>query len=174
MEIINRIIRAMKLDSNLYEEVEADKSAIKQATLIVVLSSLASGISLATNAGLIGVVTGTIVALISWYIWAYIVYFIGTKFLPEADTESDHGELLRTLGFASSPGLIRVLGVIPGFIGIIQLVASIWMLVAMVIAVRQALDYKSTGRAILVCFIGWVVQAIIIVLFFWLTGFSIN
>jgi hypothetical protein len=82
--------------------------------------------------------------------------------LPEPDTRADHGELLRTIGFASAPGLIRVFGIVPGLTAFVFAVAGGWMLVAMVIAVRQALDYKSTWRAIGVCVIGFVVQALIL------------
>ncbi|MCK5014919.1 MAG: hypothetical protein KAS66_13995, partial [Candidatus Omnitrophica bacterium] len=89
-----------------------------------------------------------------------------TKFLPEAQTKADHGELLRTIGFSSSPGLIRVLGIIPIFTKLVFTVAGIWMLIAMVIAVRQALDYKSTGRAVGVCIIGWIIQAIFLAFLF--------
>ena len=102
----------------------------------------------------------TIVALVGWYIWAYLTYFIGTKLLPEAQTTADHGELLRTIGFSSSPGLIRILGIIPGLTNLVFTVAGIWMLIAMVIAVRQALDYTSTLRAVGVCLIGWIIQII--------------
>jgi len=163
---IDRIIRAAKLDVQLYEEVEADTKAMRQAMGIVVLSSIAAGIGNVARGGLGGILSGTIVALIGWYIWAYLTYFIGTKFLPEPLTEADPGELLRTIGFSSSPGLIRVLGIIPGLAGVVFLVASIWMLVAMVIAVRQALDYKSTWRAVGVCMIGWIVQSLILGLLF--------
>jgi Yip1 domain len=162
----DRIIRAAKLDVNLYEEVEADKGAMGQAMGIVVLSSVAAGIGAIGKGGLGGLLTGTIMALIGWYVWAYITYFIGTKILPEPQTKADHGELLRTIGFSSSPGLIRVLGIIPGVGGVIFLAASIWMLVAMVIAVRQALDYESTMRAVGVCVIGWIIQTLIIVFLF--------
>jgi len=113
---------------------------------------------------------GTIAALAGWYIWAWLTYFIGTKLLPEPQTKSDPGELLRTIGFASSPGLIRIAGIIPGIGGVIFLVASLWMLVAMVIAVRQALDYTSTLRAVGVCLIGWAIQLLIIVLLFSIFG----
>jgi hypothetical protein len=68
---------------------------------------------------------------------------------------------LRTIGFSSAPGLIRVLGIIPILGGIVFFVASIWMLVAMVIAVRQALDYSGTLRAVGVCAIGWVIQVVL-------------
>jgi hypothetical protein len=166
----DRIIRAAKLDVNLYEEVEADKGAMSQAMGIVVLSSIAAGIGAIGKGGLGGILMGTVLALIGWYVWAYLTYFIGTKILPEPQTKADHGELLRTIGFSSSPGLIRVLGIIPGLGGIVFLVASIWMLVAMVIAVRQALDYRSTLRAVGVCLIGWVIQTLILVLLFSILG----
>ena len=160
----NRMIRAAKLDVSLYEEVEADTGATGQAMLVVVLSSLAAGVGIgnAGSGGLLVLLLGAIAALLAWYIWAFLTYFIGTRFLPEAETEADVGQLLRTIGFASSPGLLRILGIIPGVTQIVFLGCAIWMLVAMVIAVRQALDYRSTGRAILVCGIGWVIQFVIL------------
>jgi len=167
---LDRIVRAAKLDVNLYEEVEADKGAMSQAMGVVVLSSIAAGIGSIGQIGIKGVIIGTITALIAWYVWAYITYFIGTKILPEPQTKADHGELLRTIGFSSSPGLLRILAIIPGIGGIIFMITSVWMLVAMVIAVRQALDYQSTLRAVGVCIIGWVIQAIILTILFMVLG----
>ena len=163
---VDRIIRAAKLDVNLYEEVEADKSALGQAMGVVVLSSIAVGLGSIVKAGISGILIGTILALVGWLIWSYLTYIIGTKLLPEPETKADYGELLRTIGFSSSPGLIRVLGIIPVLGGTVFLVAGIWMLVAMIIAVRQALDYQSTLRAVGVCIIGWIIQAIVLGLFF--------
>ena len=168
--LMDRIVRASKLDIHLYEEVEADKGAMGQAMGVVVLSSLAAGIGSIGKGGLLGILLGVVFALIGWYIWAYLTYLIGTKVLPEPQTRTDPGELLRTIGFSSSPGLIRVLGIIPGLAGVIFLGASVWMLVAMVIAVRQALDYKSTLRAIGVCVIGWIIQSLILLLLFSILG----
>jgi len=111
---IDRIVRAAKLDINLYEEVEADKGSMGQAMGVVVLSSIAAGIGSMGTIGVKGIVIGAITALIAWYVWAYMTYFIGAKILPEPQTKADHGELLRTIGFSSSPGLIRVLAIIPG------------------------------------------------------------
>ena len=166
----DRIIRAAKLDVNLYEEVEADKGAMGQAMGVVVLSSIAAGIGTIGRGGFGGILIGTIAALIGWYVWAYLTYFVGTKLLPEPQTKTDPAELLRTIGFSSSPGLIRVLGIIPGLGSVVLLAASIWMLSAMVIAVRQALDYKSTLRAVGVCMIGWIIQTLILVLLFYILG----
>ena len=169
-KLIDRIIRACKLDANLYEEVEADKGATGQAIGVVVLSSIAAGIGSIGKEWHINILMGTVIALIGWFVWAYSTYLVGTKVFPESQTKADPGELVRTIGFASSPGLIRILGVIPGLTEVVYLGAFVWMLMAAVIAVRQALDYTSTLRAIGVCVIGWVVQLFILVLPFSIWG----
>lgn len=156
-----RIIRAAKLDSTLYEEVEKDTKALPQAMAVVVLSAVAAGIGSISKLGIIGIFLGAIIGLIGWYVWAMLTYWIGTKLLPEPQTKADLGELLRTIGFSSSPGLIRILGLLAGLQQIIFSLSAAWMLVAMVIAVKSALDYKSTGRAIGVCLIGWIVQVLL-------------
>jgi len=160
---VNRIIRACKLDVSLYEEVEADEAATLQAALVVVLSSLAAGVG-ALSLGASNFLMAPILSLISWYIWAYLIYFIGVKLFPEVNTKADHGQLLRTIGFSSAPGLIRIFGFTPEIMSLTFIGAGIWMLVAMVIAVRQALDYESTWRAIGVVVIGFLAQAIVLII----------
>ena len=170
--IQDRIIRAAKLDAQLYEEVEADREATGQAMAVVVMSAVAAGIGTLGSGGLFGIAGGTILALVGWLIWAFLTYFIGTRLLPEPQTKADFGELLRTIGFASAPGLLRVFGVLPGLGPVIFMAAGIWMLVAMVIAVRQALDYTSTSRAVGVCLIGWLAQVLIVILAIQLFGMA--
>ena len=168
--LVNRMIRAARFDSQLYEEVEADKTSIRQAIAVVAISSVAAGIATFGRGGITGIIVGTLGALGSWYIWAYITYFIGTRLFPEPQTRADHGELLRTLGFASAPGVIRILGIIPTLSLIVFAAASIWMLITTVIAVRQALDYQGTLRAVWVCLVGWLVQILIMALLLSLIG----
>ncbi|OFW10666.1 MAG: hypothetical protein A3G20_04345 [Acidobacteria bacterium RIFCSPLOWO2_12_FULL_59_11] len=167
--LVQRMIRAAQLDVSLYEEVEADRGAMGQALTVVILSSLAFGVGSLSRVGFRGLVWGTVAALMGWFVWAFLTYFIGTRILPEARTQADMGQLLRTIGFSSSPGILRVLGIVPGLWGLIAFVAAIWMLIAMVIAVRQALDYQSTWRAVGVCVLGWLVQAGVL---FFLYGLS--
>jgi hypothetical protein len=170
VQFVDRMIRASKLEVGLYEEVEADTSAMGQALGVVLLSSLAAGIGDFVQGGLGALVMGTVAALLGWYAWAFITYVIGAKLFPMPQTSTSHGELLRTLGFASAPGLLRILGVVPGLAGMAFLVAAVWMLMATVIAVRQALDYTSTTRAVGVCVIGWLVQVLIMLPLFLLFG----
>jgi hypothetical protein len=165
-----RILRAAKLDQRLYEEVENDKTSLSQATMVVVLSSAAAAVGGARGHLSIGsFVASGLVALLAWYVWAYLTYLIGTRLLPEPGTEADLGQLLRTTGFSSAPGLIQLFGIIPGFAGIVFVAAWVWMLMAMVIAIRQALDYSTTARAVGVCVIGWLIQLFILLIFFQLT-----
>jgi len=156
VQFIARIIRAAKLESRLYEEVETDKDATSQALVVVLLSSLAASIGASTYAGLGGLVMG-LVALLAWYVWTFWTDIIGSKLFPVSQTSASHRKLWRTLGFASAPGVFRVFGALPGLTGIAFLVAAVWMLIAAVIAVRQAFDYTSTVRAASVCVPGWLV-----------------
>ena len=166
----NRVLFAAKLNANVYEEVEADPTAMNQAIAVVVLSSVAAGIGSMQQNGAAGVFLGTIMSLVGWLVWSYLTYFIGTRLLPGPQTRATYGELLRTIGFSSAPGMIRILGIIPGLMTVTFVVGGIWMLLAMVVAVRQALDYQSTWRAIGVCLIGWIIQAVFMAVVFALFG----
>ncbi len=160
-QLIQRMLRAARLEAAFYEEVEADRSALGQAVLVVVLASVAAGIGVPGARTLGGMMAGVFSALLGWFLWSWLTWLIGTKLLPAPETEADYGQLLRTIGFASTPGLLRVFAGLPLVGSLILAVAQVWMLAAMVVAVRQALDYRGTGRAILVCLFGWLVQFVI-------------
>jgi len=104
---------------------------------------------------------GFIMALVAWVIWAYLIFLIGTRVLPEEQTQADLGQVLRTTGFASSPGILSFLGMVPLLGNFVSMVVSIWMLLAMVVAVKQALDYTSTVRAVVVSVIGWIMYLLV-------------
>ncbi len=163
-QISERMIRAIKLDDSLFEEVEHDESATLQAALVVVISSVAAGVGAMHKAGIAGVFLSAAVALAAWYIWAYVVYFIGVRIMPEPNTKSNPGELLRTIGFSSSPGIFRLFGFLPIVGNLIILISSIWMVVAMIKAVKSALDYTNTMRAVGVVLIGWFAQLAVVIL----------
>src|SRR3984893_16615562 len=144
--IVNRMMRAARLEVPLYEEVEADLSATNQALLVVVLvavsRAIGAGFTSGSPGGLVGgLVAGLLTALVGWAVWSYVVYFVGTRFFGGTAT---YGELLRTLGFANAPGVFYILGVIPVLGGIVQIVVLIWTLVTSFIATRSALDIDNT------------------------------
>jgi len=168
---INRVFRAIKIDIDLYEEVEKDKKATFQAGIVVVLSSLAAGVG-SLHLGASNFLIAPALSLLSWYVWAYIIYFVGVKLFGDIKTKSDHGELLRTIGFSSAPGLIRVFGVTPELMTVTFIGSAFWMLACMVVAVKSALDYDSLWKAFGVVVVSWLVQAFFLFLIIVLLGKS--
>ena len=152
-----RLIGAMALDPIMYEEVEADASATPQALAVVLLSSFGAGIGARGFGGesLGGILFISALMLVSWATWALVTFEIGARLMPEPDTRVDVGQMLRTIGFAAAPGMLRIFGVVPGATIPAFAVTAVWMLAAMIVAVRQALDYRSTPRAVAVCVVGW-------------------
>ena len=169
---IGRMVGAAKLNVGIYEEVEADKTATGQAMGVVLLSSMAAGVGAAALGT--GVIFSAVAALLSWVIWAYLTYLVGTRLFPEPQTEADMGQLMRTLGFAQSAGVLRVFGGVPGVGPLLLGIVSVWMLVAMVIAVRQALDYTTTWRAAAVCIVAWLAVIIPTVVLLGLFGTTVE
>jgi hypothetical protein len=158
MALLDRMVRAAKLDPNVYEEVEADKSATLQAALVVIITAVAVGVGGLRDGGGAGLIGGVVVGLLAWVVWAWLSYIIGTKMFPEAETQADWGQLARTMGFAHSPRVLGVLGIIPYVGAIIGLIVFFWVWACMIVAVRQALDYKSTWRAAGVTFLGFAIN----------------
>jgi hypothetical protein len=150
-----RLMGAAMLDAGMYEGIEADTHTNGQAAATVVLASLAAGIG---AGGIYGIRTTTFVAvtalaLITWVAWAVLMFHIGTRLLPEPDTRATLGELLRTTGFAAAPGMLQVFGLLPRMTIPVFAVTIVWMIAAMVVGVRHALDYHNAWRAIAVCLV---------------------
>ena len=162
---VMRLIGALALDPVTYEEVEADRSATGQALLVVVLSSVGAGIGARGlgSGSLRSMVFISALSLIGWMAWALLTYQIGVKLMPEPETRSDVGELMRTIGFSAAPGMLRIFGIVPGASIPAFAITAVWMLIAMIVAVRQALDFKSTARAVAVCGLGWALAVAIAV-----------
>ena len=145
-----RLMHAVMLDRGIYEEVEHDRTATPQALATVLLSSVAAGIGAGGLAGptLEAQLMTSGVALATWVAWAVLVQQIGMRWWPARQSHADTGQLLRTLGFAAAPGYLQVFAVFDPIATPVFIAAWAWMLAAMVVAVRQALDYQSTWRAV--------------------------
>jgi len=161
------MVGAMKADVKTLQEIEADPNALGQAVTVIVIGGVASLIGNIFRAGIVTGLLSLIVTIIGYAIFAVLIVLIGTKLMPEPSTKADFQEAFRVIGFAASPGIFNVLAIIPFLGPLISFVIALWMLVIGVIAVREVLDYSSTGRAIIVCLIAFVIYWII--LFFILT-----
>ena len=151
--LIDRMIGAARLDVEVYEELEHDTTATPQAALVVGLVAVASAVGGAGD-GSLGIIGGLVTVGLGWAVWSWVTYFVGTRLFGGT---ADWGEMLRTLGFAHTPGLLYGVGAIAPLAGAIASpIAWVWMLVAGVVAIRQALDFDDTWTAIATVGMGWV------------------
>ena len=173
MNYFQRLKKAIFLDVAFYEEVEKDKKFTNQAMMTVALVSIVQGLMIAGFVP-IALVQGILGSLIRFLLWAFFIAFVGTRILPEPETESSTGELIRTLGFAYAPGLLVVLKIFPIISTFIDPVVTILQLAAMTIAVRQALDFNSTVRSIGVCIVALILMIVALTLFIGFTAFFVG
>lgn len=159
--LATRMTGAMTGNVATFEEVERDPNALGQAVAVIVIAAVASLLGNIFRNGLGGGLAVLLGTLLGYAVWTVLVVLIGTKLMPEPSTKADFAEGFRVIGFAASPGVFNVLAIIPFLGPLISFVISIWMLVVMVIAVRTVLDYTSTGRAVIVCLIGFVIYLIL-------------
>ncbi len=170
--MFQRMLGAARLDAATFENVEHDSSATLQAVAVVILVSIAGGVgkyldgdSTILNALVFGVVAG----IASWAVWALVVWMIGSTIMRTSDTQADWGQLARGIGFAQVPGILNILVFVPGG-GIISFIAFIWRVAAILVAVRQCLDYTSTLRAFFVVVIASIPVLIVNGIVAWILG----
>ncbi len=171
--MIGRMLGAARLSSDTFEEVERDSGATIQALLVVIIVAIASGIGgiLSGDTSILdGLLFGVIRGLVGWVVWALVALLVGTTILKTASTEADWGQVARCTGFAQSPGILNILVFIPVVGGIILVLSFIWQLAAMVVAIRQSLDFTSTLRAFFVILIAAIPAFIVILLIYLVTG----
>jgi hypothetical protein len=160
-DLSGRMIGAMQADVNTFTEIEADPKAMGQAITVIVIAGVAALIGNIFRAGIASGILGLIGSLLGYGLFSLMVFVIGTKVMPEPTTKADFNETFRVVAFAASPGVFHVLAIVPYLGPLISLLVGLWSLVIAVVAVREVLDYSSTGRAIIVCLIAAVIYMII-------------
>jgi hypothetical protein len=151
-----RFVGALVLDAGAFEDIESDRRAAMQSVVIVMAVCAAAGVgALGLGAGIAGFITGALLVLGAWLVWAAAVVTFGTIAMPERDTSSNLPELLRVLGFAAAPGVFIAFAALRPAAPVVLAIVAVWMIAAAVTGVRQALDYRSTVRAVAVCVAAW-------------------
>ena len=164
MNILQRMLGAASLNRHTYEEVERDSGAMVQALIVVVVvaAAIGAGSLLKGDGDLVrGLLFGVLRGVLSWAVWALLVWIVGSKILRTSETEASWGQVSRCTGFAQTPGLLVFFIFVPGLGAIFEIVPRLWQFAAMLVGVRQALDYQSIWRAFFVVAIGFIPVIII-------------
>ena len=155
--MIRRMVRASALDAKLYEEVERDRNAVGQAAMVVLIVSVAAGIGQLLSFHPLGAIAAVISGFLGWIVWSFITYWLGITFFKTTATRVTPGEVLRTIGFSMTPGVLAIFSFIPVLGWALFAIGYLWALVAAVIGVRAAFDFTDTGRAVLLTLLGWLI-----------------
>ena len=160
----DRVLGAIKLQVSTFEEVEHDVNAIGQAAAVVGAVAVARAIAGLGYLGLGFFIATIIFAFIGWVVGSAVLWVIGTRLMPGKNTKADLPQMMRVIGFAQAPGLFGLLAIIPVLGILIAFVVAIWQIAALVIGVRQALDYDDTVKAVIVCLIAWATMFVVTML----------
>ena len=164
MTFAERVVGALKLDANTFEDIERDPTAMGQAVGIVALAGLAGSLGSIWRLGFGSMAFAVIIAICGYLLWSVVVWLVGTKLMPDPATSADFAETFRVIAFASSPALLGVVSIVPLLGGFIALVLTpviwLWSMAAMVVAVKAVLDYADTFKAVIVVLIGFVVYLV--------------
>ena len=168
--MIGRIWGVIRLNARTFEDVENDTSATVQAIGVIVLASLATGAGAGFGFGssiigdnfAISLISGVVIGLAWWSIWTCLIMLIGAAILGGPEIRADWWwRLVRVIGFAQAPGLVKMLSFLPWIGGAVFFVVSAWQVVATVIAVRQCY-HVSTWPAVGVVLLAFVVTAVLV------------
>jgi hypothetical protein len=156
-----RVVGAMSLKASTFQEVEHDTTAMGQAVGVIVLAAVSTGLGNVWYGGVSGILSGIVMSLIGYAVWSLVVWLVGTKVMPDPATKADFPETFRTIGFAAAPGILGIVTIIPIIGWLLLFVLWLWQIAAMVIAVREVLDYTDTVKAVIVVVIGWIIQFVV-------------
>ena len=159
-----RVVGAMSLKASTFQEIEHDTTAMGQAVGVIALAAVSTGLGNVWYGGVSGILTGIVMSLIGYAVWALVVWLVGTKMMPDPATKADFPETFRTIAFAAAPGILGIVTIIPILGWLLLVVLWIWQIAAMVIAVREVLDYTDTMKAVIVVVIGWLIQLVVTIL----------
>jgi hypothetical protein len=173
---LNRVLRAVKLDVTFYRELIEEPRLWNQSLIVVFIYSMASAYGSFGRTGVTGINIGMVASLLGWYVWAFSTYMVGARFLAEPDTNPDRKAVMRVMGFATAPGVLRAFGFIQGFGLLVLAIAAAWMVATAAVGIKEALSYQNTSRAVGVVIIGLIIsaffQAVMFVILFSAFGVS--
>ena len=161
--MIDRIVRAIRLDWTVFREIAQDREAMKEAAIIVLVVTFLAALGGTGGLLMAQVDAGTAILgffvnwfvngiLIGWIGWAILTYFVGAVLFKG---QTDVQEMMRVLGYASAPRLLGLLGFIPCVGWLFVIAGWVLSLIAGIIAIREAMDF-DTRNAIITVVISWI------------------
>ena len=156
-EFLNIIFKSIKLDKSLYTDSRNfGEASIYFAGLIMILDGVAGAVAantvIKTAIGMSG-----LTAILTWFIWAILIYVLGVKIFPDKQTNVSCKKVLTPVGFAHAPGLLRFFAVTPELMIPIIFITQFWIFAALIISIRQILNFKSNLKSFGIIFLSFLI-----------------
>ena len=156
-EFLNIVFKSIKLDRSLYKDNKNfGEAAIYFAGLIMILDGVAGAVAANTVVKTAIGVSG-LTAIITWFVWAILIYVIGVKLFPDKDTKIPFKKVLTAVGFAHAPGLIRFFAVTPELMIPIIFLTQFWIFAGLIISTKQILNLKSNMKSFGIVFLSFLI-----------------
>ena len=104
-------------------------------------------------------------AILTWFIWAILIYVIGVKLFPEKQTKIPFKKVLTAVGFAHSPGLLRFFAITPDLMVPIIFLTQFWIFAALIISTKHVLNLKSNFKSFGIIFLSFLIIAFLSISF---------
>ncbi len=122
----------------------------------MILDGIAGAVA-ANNIIKTAVAMSGLTAIITWFIWAILIFVIGVKLFPDKQTKTSFKKVLTAVGFAHAPGLLRFFAVTPDLMIPIILLTQFWIFAALIISTKQILSLKSNLKSFGVVFLSFLI-----------------
>ena len=164
-EFLNIFFKSLKLDRSLYKENKYfGEAAIYFAGLIMILDGVAGAVAantiIKTSVGLSG-----LTAILTWFIWAVLIYVIGVKIFPDKESKITFKRILISVGYAHAPGIVRFFAVTPELVIPVIFLTQFWIFASLIIATKQVLNLKSNFKSFGIIFLSFLIIVFLSVTF---------
>ena len=164
-EFLNITFKSIKLDKTLYSDNRNfGEASIYFAGLIMILDGMAGAVAANTVIKTAVAMSG-LTAILTWFVWAILIFVIGVKLFPDKQTKVSFKKVLTAVGFAHAPGILRFFAITPDLMIPIIFITQFWIFASLIISTKQILNLRSNFKSFGIVFLSFLTIAFLSISF---------
>ena len=164
-EFLSIILKSIKLDKTLYSDSKNfGEASVYFAGIIMILDGIAGAVA-ANTVFKTAVAMSGVTAILTWFVWAILIFVIGVKLFPDKNSKVPFKKILIAVGFAHAPGLLRFFAITPTMVMPIIFFTQLWIFASLIICTREVLQLKSNFKSFGIIFLSFLILAILSISF---------
>jgi hypothetical protein len=158
-EFLNIVFKSIKLDKSLYSDNKNfGEASIYFAGMIMILDGIAGAVAANTVIKTAVAMSG-LTAILTWFIWAILIFVIGVKIFPDKQTKVSFKKVLTGVGF------VRFFAITPELMIPIIFLTQFWIFASLIISTREILNLKSNFKSFGIIFLAFLIIAFLSIAF---------